>query len=501
MKKICKVYPPDVVALEEVNFSLNKGEVHSIIGENGAGKSTLMKILYGMLRPSSGHILVNGEEVKIHNPNRAIELGIGMVHQEFMLVPSFRVFENVMLGMKQGFMNRSKIKEDIQRIIDRYKFGIDLNAVTSELSVSAQQKVEILKQLYRQVDTLILDEPTSVLTPQETKQLFEEISELKKNGKTAVFISHKLDEVLKVSDRITIMRKGKRIDVVENRDLSKAELARMMVGREVLFTVEKPPKKTGGVVFSTKNLSAVSKRTGRPAVDGINVDVRAGEIVGIAGVEGNGQHELIEAVIGSGGVIGGKIFVDGNDMTKCSIKKRRDFIGYVSADRKGIGLALDGNLRENISMTHHLGGEISSRYLFDWKKAEKLSKDLIDQYDILCRNFMDQVKNLSGGNQQKIVVAREFSLGTVFVLLDQPTRGLDVGSIEFIHRSIIEMRETNRAVLLISADLDELMRLADRIYVMRNGKIETEVDPAKVSKEEIGAYMLGVHHTMRGMHE
>lgn len=494
MKKICKVYPPDVVALEEVDFSLNKGEVHSIVGENGAGKSTLMKILYGMLRPSSGRIFVDGKEVKIHSPNRAIELGIGMVHQEFMLVPSFRVFENVMLGMEQGFMNRSNIKEDIQKIIERYNFEIDLDAVTSELSVAAQQKVEILKQLYRRVDTLILDEPTSVLTPQETRQLFEEIGELKKNGKTAVFISHKLDEVLEVSDRITIMRKGKRIDVVENRDVSKAELARMMVGREVIFTVEKPPEKLDGVVFSAKNLSAVSKRTGRPAVNDVNIDVRAGEIVGIAGVEGNGQHELVEAVIGSGEVIRGKIFVDGKDMIERSIKERRNYIAYVPADRKGTGLALDGNLRENISMTHHLGGEISKgRYIFDWKKAENLSGDLINRYSILCRSFRDQVKNLSGGNQQKVVVAREFSLGTVFVLLDQPTRGLDVGSIEFIHRSIIEMREANRAILLISADLDELMRLADRIYVMRNGKIEAELDPKKVSKEDVGAYMLGAH--------
>jgi len=496
LKDIYKVYPPDVLALEGVNFSLEKGEIHSIIGENGAGKSTLMKILYGMVPPSSGEIFINNQEQKITNPNVAIKLGIGMVHQEFMLVPSFKVYENVVLGLEKtknfGFLDKEKILNELEEITKKFNLSVDLQATTSNLSVAAQQKVEILKLLYRKVDTLIFDEPTAVLTPQETHQLFKEIRNIRDTGKTIVFISHKLEEVLEISDIITVMRRGKVISTLKNENFSKGELAKMMVGKEVMLTVKKAPKEPGKEVFKCENLTVVSNKTKINLLSSINIVIRSGEIVGLAGVEGNGQYEIVQAIIGEIYPNHGKIFIEDQNITELTIRKRRSLISYIPADRKRYGLALNAALTENLSMTHHLGERLSKfRYIMDWKKAKKFAKDLINQYNILSRSINDVPKNLSGGNQQKLIVAREFSLDAPFLLLDQPTRGLDVGSIEYVHNVILEMREKGKGILMISADLDELLSMCDRLYVVRKGEIVAELDPKIHSKEEVGQYMLG----------
>ena len=496
MKNIYKIYPPDVIALEKVNFSLQKGEIHSLIGENGAGKSTLMKILYGLVHPSSGEIYINGKEEKIANPIDAINLGIGMVHQEFMLISSFKVFENVILGMEKtknfGIIDKDKALNELKELTERYGFDLDLNAVTSELSVAARQKVEILKLLYRKVDILIFDEPTAVLTPQETEQLFTEIKSMKKMGKTIVFISHKLDEVLEISDRITIMRSGRIVTSLENNNLTKSDLAKMMVGKEVILSVTKKPTVSGKIILKTENLKLEFKQSKHKLLQDINIYVRSGEIVGLAGVEGNGQLELVEAIIGDIQILGGKIYIDKKNITNKSISKRRTLISYIPSDRKKFGLALNATLTENLSMTHHLGNNLSKfRYFINWKKAKFFSSNLLKQYNIVARGINDIPKHLSGGNQQKIILAREFSLNAPLLLLDQPTRGLDIGSIEYVHDVILKMRDKGKAILLISADLDELLSLSDRIYVIRNGTIVAELDPHFHSKEEVGEYMLG----------
>ncbi len=496
MKNIYKVYPPDVIALEEVNFSLQKGEIHSLIGENGAGKSTLMKILYGLVHPSSGQVYINGNEVKINSPSDAINFGIGMVHQEFMLIPSFKVYENVILGMERtkkfGVINKEEAINELEELTKRYGFDLDLNAVTSDLSVAARQKVEILKLLYRKVDILIFDEPTAVLTPQETEQLFTEIKSMKEMGKTIIFISHKLDEVLEISDRITIMRSGRIVSSIENKNLTKSNLAKMMVGKEVILSVTKKPIEPGQIILKTENLTVDFKQSKHKFLQDINIYVRAGEIVGLAGIEGNGQLELVQTIIGESQSLNGKIYIDKNEITNSEIKERRFLISYIPSDRKKYGLALTATLTENLSMTHHLGNKLSSfKYFINWTKAKVLSNNLLNQYNIVARGINDMPKHLSGGNQQKVILAREFSLDAPFLLLDQPTRGLDVGSIEYVHNVILKMREKGKAILLISADLDELLSLSDRVYVIRNGKIVVELDPTVHSKEEVGEYMLG----------
>jgi len=498
MKDIYKVYPPDVVALRGVNLSLQRGEIHSIVGENGAGKSTLMKVLYGLVKPSRGRIVINGTEQYITSPSKAIDLGIGMVHQEFMLIPSFRVYENVMLGSeitRAGFINEERAKQEINRIIEKYGFKLDPEEVTSKLSVSAQQKIEIVKQLFRQVSVLILDEPTAVLTPQETKELFDEVRQLKASGKTIVFISHKLDEVLEISDRITVMRKGQEVGTVNNKGITKKELAKMMVGRDVVFRLKKKSHPARNVIFQASDISVFSKKLQKHLLKSINMEVRSGEIVGIAGIEGNGQLELVRVITGFIKPSSGKILLESKDITDLSTRKRRYLMSYVPQDRKYVALALKASILENTVMTHHLGTDLFKGRIMNWRKANSFAKKLIEEFDILCRGVTEPPSALSGGNQQKVVVAREFSLNTNFIVLDQPTRGLDVGSTEYIRSLILKMRDMGKAVLLISADLDELMELSDRIYVIRNGEIVAEIDPTQTDKETIGRHMLGVHDT------
>ncbi len=494
MRGIYKIYPPEVVALENIDWDLERGEIHSIVGENGAGKSTLMKILSGVIHPSSGKIYIEGRPVSFSAPYQAMKMGIGMVHQEFMLVPSFKVYENVVLGYENavlqpgGIINKKKARALVDKLSDSYGFNLDIDAITSTISVAAQQKVEILKQMYREVDVLIMDEPTAVLTPQETEELFDRIRGLKKMGKTIVFISHKLDEVLEISDRITVMRKGKKIKTVPNKDLTKERLANMMVGRDVVFSIEKPPQKPGVPVFRVEGLQYGEK------LGPLGFEVREGEILGVAGIEGNGQFELVETIIGTFTPSSGKITVKGKDITGLSTKERRKYIGFVSQDRKYTSLALKGTILENLIMTHHKNRDMHAipSVTIDWKKAGAFSRELVDRYSVISRGIEELCGSLSGGNQQKVVIAREFSLNTPFLLLDQPTRGLDVKTIEFIHQNILDMRKQGIAILLISADLDELFNLSDRIMVIRKGKIRGVLDPGSVTKEDVGVYMLGV---------
>lgn len=495
MTKIYKIYPPNVVALNGVNLSLEKGEIHSIVGENGAGKSTLMRILYGMIKPSSGEITIDGKKVQIYSPSEAMRLGIGMVHQEFMLIPSLKVFENVILGQEVstfGFINKKKAARDVQEIIDKYGFRIDSNSLISQLSVAAQQKVEIIKQLYRKANVLILDEPTAVLTPQESEDLFEQILRLRDQGKTIVFISHKLDEVLRISDRITVLRKGQSIATIENKNVNAIELAKMMIGRTLSLEIEKSVSKVGKEILLVKDLSLRSRRTSKEILSNINLSVKAGEIVGIAGVEGNGQYELVQSIVGTVKPDNGKIIINDIDVTQFSIKERRRFICYVPQDRKYVGLALKATILENMIMTHHLKREFKKGILsLNWKKAYSYAKQITEQFDIVYRNLDEQPMVLSGGNQQKMVVAREFSLGYDLIVLDQPTRGLDIASTDYIRHLILQMRNVGKGVLLVSADLDELIQLSDRLYVIRNGKIVAHLYPEKTDINTIGSYMLG----------
>ena len=497
MRGIYKIYPPEVVALENVDWSLDKGEIHSIVGENGAGKSTLMKILSGLIRPSSGKIYIKEHPVAFSAPYQAMKMGIGMVHQEFMLIPSFKVYENVVLGAEKsiskpgGIIDRKKSRLKVKELCKTYGFDIDIDAITSEISVAAQQKIEILKQMFREVDVLIMDEPTAVLTPQETEELFEQLKQLKKMGKTIVFISHKLDEVLAISDRITVMRKGKKIDTIPNRGLTKNRLANMMVGRDVVFTISKTPKSPGKAILRIEDITINS--TNKRLLGPISFEVAEGEILGLAGIEGNGQFELVEALIGTLPLSSGKILVEDKDVAGMSTRDRRKYIGFVSEDRKYTSLALKGTIIENLTMTHHIKDEMHGlSFTINWHKGTNFSRKLIRDFSIVCRGVYEECISLSGGNQQKIVVAREFTLNTPFLLLDQPTRGLDVGTIEFIHKNILDMRERGIAILLISADLDELFNLSDRLLVIREGKITGILDPKEVTKEDVGAYMLGV---------
>jgi len=496
MIDICKVYPPNVVALKHVDFSLERGEIHALVGENGAGKSTLMKILSGLIRPSFGEIRVNGQRVQINSPVVAARLGIGMVHQELALVGSLRVYENVVLGSEPsrfGLLQPQKSSQMVKQLAERFGLNVDVDAITQELSVAGRQKVEILKQLYRNVDILILDEPTAALTPQESEELFDEMFKLRERGKTIVFVSHKLDEVLKISDRITVLRKGEKIATVKNDgSISAAQLAEMMVGKRIELVSIKARRPAGDPVLVVKDLSLVDRTSGKKLLDGVNLTVHAGEVVGIAGVEGNGQNELIEVLIGLRKPTSGSIKIMGEDVTNLDPRQRRAFIAYVPQDRKNVGLALKATIMENLIMTHHMNPPLRRKWLLDKSVAKDFASRLIKDFEIVCRGPFEKVQNLSGGNQQKVVVAREISLNRQLILLDQPTRGLDVASTQYLRDQVLMLRDSSKAVLLVSADLDELMDLSDRIYVMRSGRIVAELDPRTVDKTVVGYHMLGV---------
>jgi general nucleoside transport system ATP-binding protein len=485
---------PGVLANDHIDFDLRRGEVHALLGENGAGKSTLMSILYGLYTPDSGEILLNGKNAEIRSPKDAIANGIGMVHQHFMLIPVMTVTENIVLAQEPRqagvLLDYDAASARVREISQRFGLAVDPDAYVEKITVGQQQRVEILKALYRGAEILILDEPTAVLTPQEARELFEVIEGLKAQGKSIVFISHKLNEVLDVADRISVLRRGKLVETIPRAGATEAGLARSMVGREVLLRVEKKEAEPGEPLLRVEDLSVRDDR-GLEAVRSVSFDVRAGEIVGIAGVDGNGQTELIDALTGLRHVSGGRISVGDEDLTHASARQALDSgVGHIPQDRQRRGLVLDFNLAENLAL-HDYGKEPFSH--FGWMNPRswfRWARTLLQEFDVRGGGPTTRGGSLSGGNQQKVVVAREVSRDPSVLIAAQPTRGLDVGAIEFVHRRLVEQRDAGKAVLLVSLELEEILSLADRVLVMYEGRIVAEFPP-DVSEEEVGIAMLG----------
>ena len=485
MDRITKIFP-GVVANDEVSLDLRVGEVHALIGENGAGKSTLMQVLYGMYPADGGTIAMNGEEVRITSPRVAIARGIGMVHQHFVLVDPFTVAENVILGDEGSpLLHPEEAEAKVAAIAASYGFQIDPHAPVEELSVGEEQRVEILKALYRGVDILILDEPTAVLTPAETQDLFENLRRLRADGKSIVFISHKLDEVLEIADRITVLRRGKVVGQTRPAETSKAKLAEMMVGRPVLFELEKPVVEAGGPVLELQGLVG-----GR--LHGFDLTVHAGEIVGVAGVEGNGQRDLADAIMGLRPLDAGHILLEGEDLAGETTREIRNAgVGFIPEDRHDQGLVLAMTLWENTVLGRHDDAPfVNKAGVLSIKTIKELSRKLIAMFDVRARSIDVSAGALSGGNQQKLILARELETDPRMLLAAQPTRGLDVGAIEFVWRQILDQKAAGRAVLLISAELDEIYALSDRIVTLYEGRITAEYPPDSPA-EEVGRGMLG----------
>jgi simple sugar transport system ATP-binding protein len=493
LKGITKRFP-GVVANDRVDFDLRRGEVHALLGENGAGKSTLMNVLYGLYRPDEGEILVKGKPVTMSSPSDAIDVGIGMVHQHFMLIPVMTVAENIVLGVEPTreklFLDRDAAEERVERIAETFKFAIDPHARIENISVGQQQRVEILKALFRGAEILILDEPTAVLTPQEALELFGILRTLTQEGMSVIFISHKLNEVLEIADRVTVLRRGKMIETLPREGATQAQLAKLMVGREVLLRVDKKPSEPGEPLLQVEDLKVLDER-GLPAVRGVSFQVRAGEIVGIAGVDGNGQSELIDAITGLAKPQSGVIRVGGRDVTRETARERLDEgVGHIPEDRQRRGLVLDFTLAENVGL-HDYRKEPNSR--FGWLRPSKLialARRLLKEFDVRGGGPTTLASALSGGNQQKVVIAREVERDPRVLIAGQPTRGLDVGAIEFVHRRLVEERDEGRAVLLVSLELEEILSLSDRILVVFGGQIVGEYGP-DVTAEELGVAMTG----------
>jgi len=490
----------DVLANDRISIKVTPGTIHAIVGENGAGKSTVMRIAYGFYTADSGEILVNGEVRAIRTPHDAIALGIGMVHQHFMLVEPMTVAENIVLGSEPGSaaaLDLKKAAAEIRKLSDEFKLSVDPNVTIEDLSVGQQQRVELLKALYRHAQLLILDEPTAVLTPQEVEEFFVILRGMRQQGKTIVIITHKLSEVLAISDDVTVMRDGRVVGNVKTSETNAAELARLMVGREVLLRVEKPEAKPGAAVVSTKDLTILG-RDGSKRVDNVSFEVRAGEIVGIAGVEGNGQTELIEALAGliPSSHMSGSITFEGQDITRTDARQRKELgIAHVPEDRHRRGLLLDFSLAENTILgVHYRKPGVSFAGIFlDERGIQRRTEQVIRDFDVRPPNAALPARALSGGNQQKLIIGREFELPPKFLLVSQPTRGVDIGAIEFIHRKIVALRDEGCAVLLVSAELEEVTALSDRLLVIHNGAIVGEVDPKQTTNEDIGLMMTGGH--------
>lgn len=495
MKDITVTFP-GVIANDKIHFSLRKGEIHGLLGENGAGKSVLMKTLYGMHIPDKGKILVNGNEEKIDSPSTAIKLGIGMVHQHFMLVPHLTVAENIILGRelttKKIFLNMEKTLKNVSVFCDRYNLCIELESPIYTLPVGMQQRVEILKTLYRGADILILDEPTSVLTPQEAEELFKAVKALKDRGKTIVFISHKLKEVLQICDKITVLRKGKVVGTVRTSETNQNELAKMMVGRKVKLSYQKQETKKDQIVLKIENLKTLDDR-GIPALKGVNLNVNAFEILGIAGVQGNGQTEFVEVITGLRKANEGKIILNDVNITGISPKDRINMgISHIPEDKQKRGLILDFSVMENLILGSHDTPPFSKDKLrINFEKVINFARELIKDFSIKTPNKDTKVRYLSGGTQQRVVVAREFSRNPRLIIAAQPTRGLDVGATEYVHNKLLEMRNQGSAILLLSADLDEIWMLSDRIAVIFEGKIVAIKDLNETNSQEIGLLMAG----------
>ncbi len=494
LENITKRFPL-VLANDHVNLEVEEGEIHAIVGENGAGKSTLMKILYGYFQKDEGNIYIFGELISTMTPHLAIEKGIGMVHQEFMLIPPLSVWENIVLGSeirKNLFIDEKKCKDKIREIGKSMGFEVDLNATTGDLPVGIQQKIEIMKILYRGARILILDEPTAVLTPQEVDELFEILKKLKKEGKTILLITHKLNEVMDVSDKVTVMRKGKVIGTRVTKETTPEELAEMMVGRKIVLKVEKPPKEKGDEIIRIENLKVKDPKKNILVVKGVNLSVKKGEIVGIAGVAGNGQTELVEAISGLRHVDEGHVYLTGKDITnKTPYEIRMEGLAHIPEDRKGMGLIMEFSIGENIAIGRHTQPPFARGIVLNKPVIRERAKSLGEKFDIRPNNPGLKVKFLSGGNQQKVIIAREFDYNPAFLLASQPTRGLDVGAIEYVYKYLLKAREEDKAVLLISMELEEILSLSDRILVMYNGEIVGEFnDSSKFDIQYIGRLML-----------
>ncbi|CAH0153229.1 ABC transporter ATP-binding protein [Priestia megaterium] len=485
---------PGIVANDNITLQVKKGEIHALLGENGAGKSTLMNVLFGLYQPEKGQIRVNGQEVKITDPNVANDLGIGMVHQHFMLVQNFTVTENIILGnepTRTGKINIKKAAQDIQELSNQYGLSVDPYAKIQDISVGMQQRVEILKTLYRGADILIFDEPTAALTPQEITELIQIMKKLIQEGKSIILITHKLKEIMSVCDRCTIIRKGVGVGTVNVQETNPDELAALMVGREVHFKTEKKTATPKEDVLTIKELVVEDSR-GVEAVSSLNLSVRAGEIVGIAGVDGNGQTELIEAITGLRKIKSGSITLKNQELSTLSTRKITESgIGHIPQDRHKHGLVLDYTIGENIGLQTYYQKPMSKSGILNYKEMYKKAKELIAEYDVRTPSEYTQARSLSGGNQQKAIIAREVDRSPELLIAAQPTRGLDVGAIEFIHKKLIEERDKGRAVLLVSLELDEVINLSDRIAVIYEGKIVDIVDPKETNEQELGLLMAG----------
>ncbi len=497
MNHIMKIYGNGVVANEDVSLELRKGEIHALLGENGAGKSTLMKVLFGIESPDQGELILNGAPVTIKSPQDAISKGIGMVHQHFMLVPSLSVAENIILGVapRRGiFIDMDKAVESAQNIAKEYNFDINVKDKVEEIPVGIKQKVEILKALYRGAEILILDEPTAVLTPQETDELFIQLMKLREKGHTIIFISHKLDEIKKICDRATIMRSGRSMGTYEVADITTQEMSKLMVGREVSLTFEKNDQQlTEQVLLKVRNLT-VNNSQGVLKVDDLSFDIKGGEILGIAGVEGNGQTELIDALTGLNKKYKGIIEIKGKDIAHSSISDIRSMnLSHIPEDRMTSGCAKNLSIQENLFSNQYKKHRYSGKLMLKRKAIEKRSDELIQEFLIKCRSRKQNVGMLSGGNIQKVIVAREFSTCPDIIIANQPTRGIDVGAAAFIRQRLLEFRDAGCAVILVSADLTEIFSLSDRLAVMYKGKFAGFFnDAAHVTEDELGQHMLGI---------
>ena len=488
---------PGIVANDNITLQLKKGEIHALLGENGAGKSTLMSVLFGLYQPEEGEIHVDGKKVDIRDPNDANALGIGMVHQHFKLVECFSVLDNIIMGVepcKHGFLQKGEAREKVLSLSEKYGLHVDPDALVEDITVGMQQRTEILKMLYRENEILIFDEPTAVLTPQEIEELMQIMRNLAAEGKSILFISHKLNEIMAVADRCTVLRKGRYIGTVNIKDTNQKELSRMMVGRDVEFVVHKEPAKPGKTILEVENMTVASKSHNNNAVKDVSFTVRAGEIVCIAGIDGNGQTELVYGLTGLEPLKGGRIMLEGQDITGASIRKRSTLgMSHIPEDRHKHGLVLDYTLEDNMVLQRYFEPEFVSKAGFLKRKAIRdYANRLIDQYDVRSgQGPVTVARSMSGGNQQKAIVAREIDKDPELLIAVQPTRGLDVGAIEYIHKQIVAQRDAGKGVLLVSLELDEVMALSDRILVMYEGEIVGQLDPKTTTVEELGLYMAG----------
>lgn len=487
---------PGIIANDNITLNLKKGEVHALLGENGAGKSTLMSVLFGLYQAEKGEIRKNGQVVKINNPNDANALGIGMVHQHFKLVEIFTVLENIILGVEpntMGFLEKNEARKKVVELSKKYGLSIKPDALIEDISVGMQQRVEILKMLYRENEILIFDEPTAVLTPQEIKELLGIMRGFANEGKSILFITHKLNEIMDVADRCTVLRKGKYIGTVDVKTTNKEELSRMMVGRDISFSVEKKPAEPKEVVLSVKNVTVASKHHKNNAVRNVTFDVRAGEIVCLAGIDGNGQTEFVSALTGLDKMVEGTIALCGKDITKASVRERSvSGMSHIPEDRHKHGLVLDYTLEENMVLQRYWQPEFQNKGFLKFDAIRKYAENLIERFDVRSgQGPITAVRSMSGGNQQKAIIAREIDKNHELLVAVQPTRGLDVGAIEYIHKQLVERRDAGKGVLLVSLELEEVMNVSDRILVMYEGEIVGELDPKTTNVQELGLYMSG----------